>query len=134
MLDLVFGGGEFGDIFVVPFVKDVALDEFVGVRIARRRRVPVSSASSRSKVAPRVRRFAPSSSWSALVKVGSSVGSTSPALTCCPILTGSERTTDISTGWITISLSLVTILPLALTTISTFKIASAVATNTTRPT
>jgi len=48
-------------------------------------------------------------------------------------LTATERTTDISTGWITISLLPVTILPLALTTMSTFSTASAAAAKATRP-
>ena len=43
-----------------------------------------------------------------------------------------ERTTDISTGWTTISASLVTILPLALTTMSTLSTKSAIAANATR--
>jgi len=49
-------------------------------------------------------------------------------------LTATERTTDISTGWITISLLLVTILPLALMTMSTLRIPSAAAATATRAT
>ena len=71
---------------------------------------------------------------SASENVGSKVAKTSPALTCWPILTATERTTDVSTGWITISLSVVTILPLALTTMSTFSTASAIAAATISPT
>lgn len=71
---------------------------------------------------------------SASENVGSNVASTSPALTCWPILTAIERTTEVSTGWITISLSLVTILPLALTTMSTFSTARATAAAAMSPT
>jgi hypothetical protein len=74
-----------------------------------------------------LRNLAASSSLSASENVGSNVASTSPAFTCSPILTAIERTTAVSTGWITISLSLVTIFPLALTTMSTFSTASAIA-------
>ena len=55
------------------------------------------------------------------------------ALTFCPILTATERTTEVSSGWITISLSLVTIRPLALTTMSTLATASAAAAAATSP-
>ena len=121
LLDLALGGGELGGVFVVPLAKDVALRGLVGVGVGR---IVDAAGKSRRRDGrrsrSRVRNLAVSSSLSASVKVGSRVASTSPALTFCPILTATERTTEVSSGWITISLSPVTILPLALTTMSTF--------------
>ncbi len=77
--------------------------------------------------------MASSSASSAPLKVGSSIASTWPATTFSPIRAAIERTIDVSSGWTTISLSLVTSRPLALTTMSTFATASAVVAAATSP-